>query len=51
MGQIDRSEFHQSEFHFTQTQVNANNEVTLQWSEVLPWSEVSEKFEFTSGLM
>ena len=31
--------------------VNANNEVTLHQSEILPWSEISNRFDFTSGLI
>ena len=31
--------------------VNADNEVTLHRSEILPQSEISKRFEFTSGLM
>ena len=42
---------HRSEFHFTWTHVNVNNEVTLHQSEILPRSEISNRFEFTSGLM
>ena len=42
---------HRSEFHFAWTHVNANNEVTLHQSEILPRSEISNRFEFTSGLM
>ena len=33
------------------THVDANNEVTLHQSEILPRSEISNQFEFTSGLM
>ena len=42
---------HQSEFHFAWTHVNANNEVTLHRSEIFTRSEISNRFEFTSGLM
>ena len=42
---------HQSEFHFALTHVNANDEVTLHRSEIFPRSEISNRFEFTSGLM
>ena len=42
---------HQSEFHYAQSHVNADNEVTLYRSEILPRSEISNRFEFTSGLM
>ena len=41
----------QSEFHFTWTHVNINNEVTLHRSEILTRSEISNQFEFTSGLV
>ena len=40
-----------SEFHYARTHVNADNEVTSHRSEILPWSEISNRFEFTSGLM
>ena len=42
---------HRSEFHYARSHVNANNEVTLHQSEILPWSEILNRFEFTSGLM
>ena len=42
---------HRKDFHFAWTHVNANNEVTLHRSEILPWSEISNQFELTSGLM
>ena len=42
---------HQSELHFARSHVNANNEVTLHRSEISPQSEISNQFEFTSGLM
>ena len=42
---------HQSEFHFDWTYVNTNNEVTLHRREILPRSVISNRFEFTSGLM
>ena len=41
---------HRNEFHFARSHVNADNEVTLQRNEILPWSEISNQFEFTSGL-
>ena len=41
----------QSEFHFARTHANASNEVTLHQSEILPQSEISDRFEFISGLM
>ena len=41
----------QSEFRFARSHVNADNEVTLQQSEILPRSEISNRFEFTSGLV
>ena len=37
--------------HFTRPHVNANNEVTFQRTEILPRSEISNRFEFISGLM
>ena len=45
-GQFDRSEFHSARSH-----VNADNEVTSHRSEILSRSEISNRFEFTSGLM
>ena len=41
----------QSEFHYAQSHVNVDYEVTSHWSEILPWSEISNQFEFTSHLM
>ena len=40
-----------SEFHYAWSHVNAYNEVTLHWSEILPLSEIFNQFEFTSSLM
>ena len=42
---------HWSEFHYARSHVNADNEVTSHQSEILPQSEISNRFEFTSGLM
>ena len=42
---------HRSEFHFAWSHMNADNEVTLHQSEDLPRSEISNRFEFTSGIM
>ena len=42
---------HRSEFHSARIHVNADNEVTLHQSEILPQSEISNRFKFTSGLM
>ena len=42
---------HQSEFHYARSHLNADNEVTSHRSEVLPQSEISNQFEFTSDLM
>ena len=42
---------HQSEFHYAQGHVNADNEVTSHRSEILPRSEISNGFEFTLGAM
>ena len=42
---------HKSEFHYAQSHLIAYNEVTSHRSEILPRSEVSNQFEFTSGLM
>ena len=42
---------HQSEFHYTQSHVNADNEVTSHQREISPRSEISNRFEFTSCLM
>ena len=35
---------HRSEFHFFRSHVNADNEVTLHRSEILPQSEISDRF-------
>ena len=43
--------FAPSEFHFARSHVNADNEVTLNQSEILPGSEISNLFEFISGLL
>ena len=42
---------HQNEFHFTWTHVNTNNGVTLYRSEILLRREISNRSEFTSGLV
>ena len=42
---------YQNEFHFAWTNKNTNHEVTLYQVEILPWSEISNWFEFTLGLM
>ena len=42
---------HRSEFHYARSHVNADNEVSSHGSEILPRSEISNRFEFTSGLM
>ena len=42
---------HRSEFHDARSHVNADNEVTSHRSEILPQSEISNRFEFTSGLV
>ena len=42
---------HRIEFHYARSHVNADNEVTSYQSEILPWSEISNRSEFTSGLM
>ena len=44
-------QINQSEFHFAWTHVNVNNEVTLHRSEILPPGEISNRFEFSLGLM
>ena len=36
-----RSNLHRSQFHFTWTHVNENNEVTIHQGEILPQSEIS----------
>ena len=41
---------HQSEFHYSWSNANASK-VTSQWSEILSWSEISNRFEFTLGLI
>ena len=42
---------HQSEFYSTRSHVNATNEVTSYRSQILSRSEISNRFEFTLGLM
>ena len=42
---------HRSKFHYALSHVNADNEVTSHRSEILPQSEISNRFKFTSGLM
>ena len=42
---------HWSEFHYVRSHVNADNEVTSHRSEILPQNEISNRLEFTSGLM
>ena len=42
---------HRSAFHLAWTHVIADNEVTLHRSEISPVSEISNRFDFTSGLM
>ena len=42
---------HQREFHYARSHVSADNEVTSHQSEILPWSEISNQFDFTLGLM
>ena len=39
------------EYHYAQSHVNADNEVPSHQSEILLRSEISDRFEFTSGLM
>ena len=50
-GQIDQSDLHRSEFHSEGSLVNTDNEVTSHQSEILSRSEISNRFEFTLGLM
>ena len=38
---------YRSDFHSAWSHVNADNEVTLHRSEILPRSEISNRFEFT----
>ena len=40
-----------SEFHSAQSHVNADNEVTSHRSEIFSRSEITNRFEFTSGLL
>ena len=40
-----------SEFHSARSHANADNEVPSHQSEILSRSEISNRFEFTSGLM
>ena len=42
---------HRSEFQFARSHVKADNEVTSHQSEILSLSEISNRFEFISGLM
>ena len=42
---------HWSEFHYAWSHVNSDNEVTSHQSEILPWSEISNQFDFTLGLL
>ena len=42
---------HWSEFHYARSHVNSDNEVTAHRSEILPRSEISNRFGFTSDLM
>ena len=42
---------HRSEFRYARIHVNTDNEVTSHQSEILSRSEISNRFEFTSGLM
>ena len=42
---------HRREFHYAQNHVNTDNEVILHRYEILPQSEISHRFEFTSGLI
>ena len=42
---------HRIEFHYARSHVNADGEVTSHRSKNLPRSEISNWFEFTSGLM
>ena len=44
-------DLHRSEFHYAQSHVNADNDVTSHRSKILPRSEISNQFEFTSDLM
>ena len=43
--------FHQNKFHSARSHVNAANEATSHQSEVLSRSEISNRFDFTSGFM
>ena len=42
---------HRNKFHYVRSHVNADNEVTSHRIEILPRSEISNRFELTSGLM
>ena len=42
---------HWSEFHYTRSHVNADNEIASHRSEILPRSETSNRFEFSLGLI
>ena len=42
---------HRSEFHSTQSHENADNEATSHQREIFSQSEISNRSEFTSGLM
>ena len=42
---------HRSKFPFAWTHVNTNDEEILQLRKILAGNEISDRFEFTSGLM
>ena len=42
---------HRSEFHSTQSHENADNKATSHQREIFSQSEISNRSEFTSGLM
>ena len=42
---------HRSKFHYAWSHVKADSEITSHRSEILLRSEISNRFEFTSGLM
>ena len=49
--EISTWNLHQSEFHFAWSHMNDDNEITLHRVEISPQKEISNQFEFTSGLM
>ena len=49
--EISHGRIGRREFNLARSHVNIDNEVTLHRHEILPRSEISNRFEFTSGFM